>query len=235
MKYFFFLLCLQVPLLVKSQNLQLHYDMRHTTYPKLNARNYPALAFEYFKPLDSARGSFLAKVQADFNGANGNLGQVFLQLSQTLRFWKPKVQLALTYSGGLGTTPSSFGFYIHNAYGAGVAYPFQWRGAFFATQFVLRYNAFAKPSYDPQLTGYVGRGFFNFKLFASASFTFWTQNNDIGNGSTRGGKSFKFFGDPQIWYKIYKDFWVGSRVYVFYHVVNTETQFYPTLAARYQF
>ncbi len=231
------LLLVSLPWYSKSQDIQLHYDLRHTTYPELSPNDYPALAFEYLKNLDSSRGSFLAKVQVDLNGTNGNVGQIFLQLSQTLRFWKPKLQLALTFSGGLGATPNSFGYYINNSYGIGAAYPFQFKGAFFTTQLVLRYNTFNKPSYDPQFTFYVGRGYFNYRVFVSASFTFWTQNNDIGTDATQGlrGKDFKFFGDPQIWFKVYKGFSIGTRVFVFYHTINNDVQFFPTLGTKYRF
>jgi hypothetical protein len=237
MKHAIIFLVICLPHILHGQQLQLHYELRHTTYPELNPKNYPSLSFEYFKNLDSARGSFLVKVQADLNGRDNNVGQTFLQLSQTLRFWKPKVELALTYSGGLGTTPSSFGFYINNAFGVGAAYPFQWKGGFFSTSLVLRYNAFDAPSYDPQFTFYFGKGFRNYKIFVSSSFTFWTQNNNLGNEYTKElrGKSFRFFGDPQIWYRIKNGFSVGTRIYIFYHVVNDDIQFYPTIGTRYQF
>jgi len=237
MKHLVILIAMGLPLMLHAQQLQLHYDLRHTTYPKLNAKNYPALAFEYFKNLDSAKGSFLVKVQADLNGAHNNVGQIFLQLSQNLRFWKPKVQLALTYSGGVGTTPTAYGFYINNSFGIGAAYPFQWKGGFFSTSLVLRYNAFDVPSYDPQFSFYFGKGYNHYKIFVSSSFTFWTQNNNIGTEFTKElrGKSFKFFGDPQIWYRIKNGFSLGSRVYIFYHVLNEEIQLYPTIGTKYQF
>lgn len=211
--------------------------MRHSTYPKLYSRNYPAISFEYFKLLDSSRGSFLAKVQFDLNGSKSNMGQSFIQLSQTLRFWRPKVELAMTYTGGVGTTPDSFGFYINNSLGIGAAYPFQWRGAFFSSILIFRYNAFERPSYDPQLTFYAGKGYFGYKLFVSVSFTFWTQNNDMGIDATKelSGKGFKFFGDPQIWVKVIGAFSLGSRVYIYHNILNRETQFFPTLGAKYQF
>ena len=50
-----------------SQNVQLVYDMRHTTDPGNNPKNFPTLYFEYFKEQDSGRafvkpGSFLFKM-----------------------------------------------------------------------------------------------------------------------------------------------------------------------------
>ena len=40
--------------------------------------------------------------------------------------------LSLNYSGGLGVTSGMSGYYLANSYGAGISYPFQWEGAWFA-------------------------------------------------------------------------------------------------------
>jgi len=222
-----------------GQSLQLHYDFRHSLYPKLNPLNFPTFTFEYFKNLDSTKGSFLIKVQTDLSGKSNNVGQVFTQMTRTMRFWKPPVQLALSYSGGLGVTPSSYGFYINNSLAAGASYPFQWRGAFLVTNLQLRYNAFVTPSYDPQFTFYFGKGYDHYKLFFAGSFTFWTQNRDQGNVTTQDlkGKIFEFFGDPQIWFRIHNGLSVGSRVYLYYHVLtgDNQVQFYPTIGIKSQF
>ncbi len=223
-----------------SQNLQLHYDFRHSINPKLHTKNFPSLSFEYFKLIDTlGTGSFLLKVQADFSGKNANAGQVFVQASQSLRFWKPKIFLSLNYSGGLGVTSSAFGFYIPNSYGIGVSYPFQWKGAWLAANLLLRYNAFEKPSLDPQFTFYFGKGISNYRFFTAGSFVFWSQNRNQGDFGTQNlkGKKFAFFGDPQFWIKIKNGFSAGTRINVFYHLLTdgNEVQFYPTLGLKYQF
>lgn len=223
-----------------SQNLQLHYDIRHTIDPGRNPANYPAFSFEYFKNIDtSGTGSFLIKLQADLNGKNNNIGQVFTQLSQSLRFWKPKIYLSLNYSGGLGVTTSAFGYYLSNSYGLGISYPFQWKGAWFATSLIARYTAFDRPSYDPQMTVYFGRGFINYKIFTSGSFVFWTQNKNQGieSSNDQHGKKFAFFGDPQIWFRIKNKFSVGSRINIYYHIydMRNKIQLYPTIGLKYEF
>lgn len=223
-----------------AQNLQLHYDFRHSLDPALNPENFPSISFEYFKLIDTVgTGSFLIKIQADLKGKGNNIGQVFTQLSQSLRFWKPKLYLYLNYTGGLGVTPSNFGFYIANSYGIGVSYPFQWKGAWLAANLSVRYNAFAKPSYDPQFTFYFGKGLSNWKFFTAGSFVFWTQNNNQGDDYTKDlkGKKFAFFGDPQFWMKIKNGFSIGTRVNVFYHTLTDDDaiQFYPTLGGKYEF
>jgi hypothetical protein len=223
-----------------SQNLQLHYDLRHITDPELNPKNFPTFSFEYFKNIDTLEtGSFLLKLDALLNGRNNNVGQVFTQISQTLRFWDPKIYISLNYSGGLGVTPDAFGYYLYNSLGFGLAYPFKWKGAWVATSLYLRVNAFDKPSYDPQFNLYFGKGFFNYKIFVSGSFVFWTQNRNRGNDYTEElkGKKFAFFGDPQIWFRIKNGFSVGSRINVYYHLISEDNQIqlYPTIGTKYQF
>lgn len=192
MKYLILALCLVIAIAGSAQNFQMHYDFRHSVDPDLNAANFPSFSFEYFKQIDTVgTGSFLFKLQADLKGKKNNPGQVFMQVSQSLRFWRPKIYLSLAYSGGLGVTTDSFGFYLTNSYGVGIAYPFQWKGAWLATNLLVRYNAFEKPSFDPQFTFYFGRGFLNYKIFTAGSFVFWTENRDQGNEFTAGepGKS----------------------------------------------
>jgi hypothetical protein len=222
------------------QNLQLHYDIRHSIEPHLNPSNFPTFSFEYFKNIDTInKGSFLLKLQADLNGKNNNVGQVYTQISQSIKFWKPKVFLSFNYSGGLGVTAGYSGYYLANSYGIGLSYPFQLNKTWFAVNLIFRYEAFDKPSYDPQLTLYFGSGFFNYKIFTGGSFVFWSENRDQGNDFTKDlkGKKFAFFGDPQIWFKIKNGFSVGSRINVYYHLLTNgnEIQVYPTIGVKNQF
>lgn len=224
---------------VFSQNIQLHYDLRHSIDPKISSKNFPAFSFEYFKNIDTVEtGSFLFKFQADLNGKNNNMGQVFTQISQSLRFWKPKVYLAFNYSGGLGVTTDSYGFYISNSFSAGISYPFQWKDAWLAINLSFRYNVFEMPSYDSQFTFYFGKGFLNYKFFTCGSFVFWTQNRNQGNDFTKKlhGKKLAFFGDPQIWMRIKNNLSAGTRVNVYYNLLqDDQIEFYPTFGAKYQF
>lgn len=240
MKFLFFPCFFLISLTCLSQNLQFHYDFRHTAAPDLNNKNFPTFSFEYFKNVDTiGTGSFLLKINAQLDGNKSNLGQVFTQISQSLKFWEPKIYMSFSFSGGLGVAQGDYGYYISNSFGAGISYPFQWRGAWIATALSFRYNAFDKPSYDPQLTFYFGKGFFNYRIFTAGSFVFWTQNRNQGNDYTKdlNGKKFAFFGDPQVWIKIKNGFSAGSRINVFYHLLSNDDrlQIYPTLGTKYQF
>jgi hypothetical protein len=223
-----------------AQDIQFHYDFRHSVDPKLNPKNFPMISFQYFKAIDtSSTGSFLLKVQSFLSGEKGNTGQVFFQVSQTLKFWKPKIYLSAGYNGGLGIAPPSYGYYLNNTFGLGAARPFQWKKAFFSTSLLYRYSAFNKASFDPQLTLYIGRGFLNYKLFFEGSFVFFTENRNIGVEYTKhlNGKKFAFYGDPQIWFRVKNNLSAGTRLSVYYHLLNNgnQIQAYPTLGIKYKF
>jgi hypothetical protein len=123
------------PISLSSQNLQIHYDFRHTVDPIHTAKNFPSIYFEYFKSGDSGKsllkpGSFLLNIQADLRGEKNNMCQAYIQTAQTLRFWKPGAFLHLSYTGGLGVTePRQYSYYINNTFSLGLAYPFQWEKA----------------------------------------------------------------------------------------------------------
>src|SRR6267142_5205230 len=153
MRFAFILLLPVISFPALSQQLQLHYDLRHIVDPKHTKKNFPAFYFEYFrspKP-DSVYGiikpgSFLLKAQSELSGERNNMGQYYIQVSQGFRFWKPKIFLQLQYNGGLGIAePGSYGYYLTNAFSAGASYTFQWRNkAFFNVYSSYKYTAFKK-------------------------------------------------------------------------------------------
>jgi hypothetical protein len=104
---------------------------------------------------------------------------------------------------------------------------------------LYRYTAFAQPSYDPQLTCYVGRSFFHYKLFVAGSFVGWSENRNQGTSYTAQlrGKKIAFYGDPQLWVTVRKGLAIGTKLNVFYHVVSPDdaVQVYPTLGVKHQF
>lgn len=229
-----------------SQQLQLHYDLRHSLAPKQNAKNFPSAYFEYFKTPDTGNsfikpGSFLLKVQMDFTGQRNNIGQFYMQVSQAFRFWQPKIFLQVQYSGGLGIAePGAYGYYLTNAFSLGVAYPFQWKNkAFFNAYTSYKYTGFKKPSYDMIAAFYWLRFFSNYTINFSGNLVCWTENRNHGDDFTLNlkGKKFSFFGDPQLFFSLYKGFSAGSKVNLYYHVITDENRFqaYPTLALKYQF
>ena len=222
-----------------GQNLQLHYDFRHTLDASHNAMNFPEIYFEYFRSKDTS-GSFFIKTESDLNGMDHNIGKFYTQVTQSFRFWKPKVCVQVQYSGGMGIAePGSYAYYITNAFSLGAVYPFQWKGAWFSTSLSYTYNAFKKSSHDLLYSLYWGRGFWNYKFEFSGDVELYTQNKNLGDIYTANltGKRVAFFGEPQLWFKIHNGFSLGSKVNMYYHLLTNESflRVFPTLAVRVKF
>jgi len=226
-----------VALPLMSQTLQFHYDMRHSLDAARNPKNYPTLYYEYFKGDDS--GSFLLKMQSDFTGRRNSIGQFYTQVSQSFRYWEPKICLKVEYSGGLGVTdPGGYGYYLTNTFSLGCTYPFQWKGGFFNVAISYSYTAFTPPSYDPLFSIYWWKGIWNYRIEFCGDVEAWTQNRDGGNGTSPSGtgKAFYLYGQPQLWMNLNERFSVGTKLSFYYHILTEENLIllYPTLAVRYK-
>ena len=221
----------------QAQDLQLHYDWRHTIDPRNNARDFPALTFKTFKALEF--GSFLLKLEANLDGAQHNVSKGYLEVSQTLRFWKAPVFVLGEYTGGLGLFDgASGGFYIPNAYLVGVAYPFKLNGSWASASLAYKHTNFTLPSHDPQATLYWGRPLGRRWAFATTG-VFWTQNRNRGDGltTTLTGKEGAFLVENEIWWHAFGLVSIGSEVRLSRNVYATDGRLlvYPTLGIRYLF
>jgi hypothetical protein len=240
MKISLIFLFMLTEILIFGQELQLHYDFRHSVDPKLNDKNFSWINFKYFKKIDTlGTGDFLFEVQTFLNGKDKNIGQAFIQAAQNIKFWKPKVYLYLYYSGGLGATPTSFGYYIANSYSVGVTYPLTYAKTWLSFSLLYRYSALANPSHDPQMNIYIGGALMNYRLMYSSTFVIWAPDRDNGfpDNIGKSGKMVSFFADPQLWYSLGKGLSIGSRVSLFYHVLNDENRMmaYPTIGIKKNF
>jgi len=220
-----------------AQDLQLHYDWRHTVDPRNNARNFPALTFKTFKALEF--GSFLLKLEANLDGSQHNVSKGYLEVSQTLRFWKTPVYVLGEYTGGLGLFDrASGGFYIPNAYLVGAAYPFKLNGSWASASLAYKHSNFTQPSHDPQATLYWGRPLGRRWAFATTG-VFWTQNRNRGDEFTAAltGKEGAFLVENEIWWHAFGLVSVGSEVRLSRNVYANDGRLlaYPTLGVRYLF
>jgi hypothetical protein len=233
---------------VLSQQLQLHYDLRHSVDPDHTHKNFPAFYFEYFHPprADSfygavKLGAFLLKAQSELSGQRNNMGQYYIQISQGFRFWKPKIYLQVQYNGGLGIAePGSYGYYLTNAFSLGLSYSFQWNNlAFFNIYSSYKYTAFQKASHD-NISAFFWLFFFsNYANSFTGNIVGLTENRNHGDAFTmmKSGKRFSVFSDPQLWFKLYRGLSGGSKINIYYHLLTEDDrwQFYPSIALKYQF
>lgn len=224
---------------LRAQELQLMYDFRHTADPEHNDRNFPWLDFKIFKEIDTLHtGSFLFEAQSFLNGTQSNMGQTFIQVSQTLKFWKPSLYLNFYFSGGLGVTPDAFGFYIPNAYSTGISTLLPFEKVWINLSLLYRYSAYPEPGHDPQVNIYVGGGLFQYRLMYSSTLVMWTNDRDAGTAGADGekGKKLLFFADPQAWYSLGKGFSMGTRLSLSYNITeNNHLSAYPALGIKRSF
>jgi hypothetical protein len=220
-----------------AQDLQLHYDWRHTIDPRNNPRDFPALTFKSFKAMGF--GSFLLKLEANLDGAQHNVSKGYVEVSQTLRFWKAPVFALAEYTGGLGLFDGGGGGYsIANAYIIGAAYPFQWNGGWTNVSLGYKHTNFQRASHDPQMTLYWGRPLGRRWAFASTG-VLWTQSQNQGDDFTAklSGKRASFLLENELWWRAVGLVSVGSEVRVSRNVYATDGRLlvYPTLGVRYLF
>jgi hypothetical protein len=221
----------------QAQDLQLHYDWRHTVDARNNARNFPELTLKSFKALEF--GSFLFKLEADLDGSQHNVSKGYLEVSQTLRFWTAPIYALGEYSGGLGLVDGTTGgYYLENAYLLGAAYPFKWQGSWANVYIAYKHTSFPQSSHDPQASLYWGTPFRERWAFASTG-VFWTQNKNHGDVFTAGltGKRFSFLIENEIWWRAVPLLSVGSEIRISRDVyaVDGRLLVYPTVGVRYLF
>ena len=224
-------------------NVDLLYDLRHTSDPRDNANNFPVVELKLFYP--RSFGSFLMKEEIDLDGSRHNVSQTYTELSQSIKLGNATLSGTpiyghLGYSGGLGLFGNaSGGFYIHNAFNVGLEYPFQAHGAFCNAFVAVRYTSFAKPSYDPMLSLYAGRYFFKYKLLVANSLEAWTTSKDQGDGPTQHdtGKFASWELESEVWYKVTKDFSAGAYIRTTRNVYGLANRWvvYPSFGVRYAF
>src|SRR5262245_158035 len=222
---------------VRAQDLQLHYDLRHSVDSRTNPRNFPSLTFKTFKSLGF--GSFLLKLEGNFDGSRRNLSKVYFEITQTLRFWKPSIFLHMEYTGGLGVfNGGNGGYYLENAYLIGAARPFQWQGSWGSVYVAYRRTNFVRPSHDPQASLYWGKPFGNRWAFASTG-VLWTQNRNHGDTFTadQTGKQFAFLVENEVWFRTVALLSVGSELRISRNVYTADARLliYPTVGVRYAF
>jgi len=212
-------------------NVDWLYDFRHATDPRDNANNFPVVELKVFFP--QSFGSFLMKSELDLNGTNHNVSQVYTELSQSIKLGSLKLLdrplfAHVGYSGGLGVFGNATGgFYIRNAYTLGLAYPFEVQKAFCNVFVAVRYSSLAQPSYDPMISIYAGRYFFNYKLLVANSLEAWTTAHEHASWEL----------ESEVWYKIARNISVGTYVRTTRNVYNVSNRWllYPSIGVRYAF
>ena len=207
-----------------AQNLQLHYDSRHSFYGNGVAdANYLTATFEMFKP--DKWGSTFMFVDFDFNAENTGISLVYAEIARDFKLGNCPVMPHIEYNGGLG-----LGFPIKSSYLAGAAYPFQLGDFFMSTYVAYKLNAFEKTSHDAQWTLTWNANFFNNKLSLTGFADLWTEDKDA-----KHNKKLIFLSEPQFWYNLTPQLSLGSEVELSYNFIADKFYAIPTLATKWNF
>lgn len=217
-----------------AQELQLLYDWRHSVDPRNNPRDFPTVTYQTYHA--SSVGAFLLKGQADLDGSRHNMSKVYVEATQTLKFWKPAVFLHLEYTSGLGLFDrATGGYYVDNAYLVGAAHPFRWGGAWASAYVAYRYTNTPRASHDPQLALYWGKTLGG-RWDVTSTGVAWTQNRNRGDAwtDTLHGKRASLLVENGVWYRWARRTAVGARLSVSENAFAADGRLlvYPALGVR---
>ena len=182
-KLFLFTLSLVAFASMNAQNLQLHFDPRHSLYgDNINAPiNYLTATFEMFKP--DAWGSTFMFVDFDFNFDKRNPGLAYAEIARAFKIGDFPLMPHLEYNGGLGLVRGTgYSFSIPSSYLAGMQYPFQLGNFFMGTYLAYKLNAFETNSHDVQWTLTWNSAFPNSKVSLAGFLDLWTENKNRATG-----------------------------------------------------
>ena len=216
---------------LRAQNLQLHFDPRHTFYGSdvpTASQNYLTATFEMFKP--DQWGSTFMIADFDFNNSKKNIGLVYAEIAREFKIGDFPLMPHLEFNGGLGN-----GFSIPSSYMAGFGYPFQLGNFFMSTYVAYKLNAFQEVSNDAQWTVTWNATVADGKLSLAGFLDLWSENKD--HTGAESGKKLIMLSEPQLWYNFTPNFALGTEVELSYNFVVGPNHFYaiPTLATKWNF
>ncbi len=209
-----------------SQNIQLHYDFRHSLDKECPSEfNFLMATIEMYHP--DKYGNTFFFVDFDFSGKNGNLSCIYAEVSREFQIGNFPVLPHIEYNGGIG-----FDVSIANAYLAGAAFPFELGKFYFNTYLAYKYNNFDKPSNDAQFTIVWDGKILKDKLTICGVFDLWSENKQ---GKGEAGKKVILYGEPQFWYNFNKHFSVGTELRTSWDFYwwTSDFKVYPTLGVKY--
>lgn len=216
---------------LRAQNLQLHFDPRHTFYGSdvpTASQNYLTATFEMFKP--DQWGSTFMFVDFDLNNSKKNIGLAYAEIAREFKIGDFPLMPHLEFNGGLGN-----GFSIPSSYMAGFGYPFQLGNFFMSTYVAYKLNAFQEVSNDAQWTVTWNATVADGKLSLAGFLDLWSENKD--HTGAESGKKLIMLSEPQLWYNFTPNFALGTEVELSYNFVVGPNHFYaiPTLATKWNF
>ena len=177
--------------IMKSQNIQLHYDLGRALYNSLSDRPWVTTTVEMFRA--DKWGSTYFFVDMDYT--DKGVASAYWEIGRELNFWGGPFSAHVEYNGGLN--------YINNAYLGGATYT--WNSADFLRGFsvsaMYKYIQKNVKPHNFQLTGTwhwdFCKGRYSFSGFAD----FWREKHSDVKGQQH---SLIFLSEPQFWVNLNK-------------------------------
>lgn len=231
---FFLIIFLLTISVINSQNIQLHFDPRHTLNTDIFDRNYLTLTFEIDKA--DKWGFTYGYVDLDLNQSKGNIGLTYLEISRDQKIGKLPFMAHIEYNGGVGKV-QNFGFSIPNAYLAGLSYMMKIKNVDINTYLTYKYHAFEKVSNDIQWTVRWNTSLCNNKLTISGFLDVWTENKyRFKQVEEKNKKKIIFLSEPQIWYNVTDNLSIGTEIETSNNFIyDGECYVNPTIGLKWNF
>lgn len=197
------MLLLSVFTIVRSQNLQLHYDMG-------KGRQYFSSTVEMFRP-DKLGNTFFF-IDMDYNAGDvKGVSLAYLEIARAIKLGQIPYLFHIEYNGGFFQYASGSSFQIDDSWLCGVER--SWDSPDFSKGITLQalYKYIrAKHDLSFQLTSVWYWNFFKDKVSFCGFADWWREDSYFDDEVTK----FVFQAEPQLWYNISKNFAFGTEMEV---------------------
>ncbi|MBN1482998.1 DUF5020 family protein [candidate division KSB1 bacterium] len=221
-------LLLFFPIVLCSQNLQLHYDFGQD-------RHYVTSTLEMFKPDET--GAWFWFVDFDYNTEKKSANLAYWEIARyfALPVLDKKLSFKIEYNDGffIGDSQNDgyWGAPFYNAWLTGFGYNVDIAAINVQTDLLFRYMPVSDCP-DWQLTVVWSASFLRDKILLVGYFDLWTQ--DLYHN-----KEWIFQAEPQLWYMKSEKFGIGGEVEIsralLYDLYQFDWKFMPTLGLRWNF
>ena len=221
---------------LRAQNVQLHYDLGKD-------RKYLTSTVEMFKPDNNGSTFFFIDMDYGVGDIKGvSLG--YFEIARGLKFWNCPFELHVEYNGGFGQSKSMDVDGVYHAYQINDAWLFggnyTWNTTDFSKVFTLQAmykNIRGKNNMSFQLTGVWTIQMLKNKLTFIGFADFWREDKNYFINAEPGAETnFVFLSEPQLWYKLNKNFSLGSEVEVASnYALHKGVKACPTIAVKWTF
>ena len=198
-----------------GQNLQVHYDWGH-------GRHYVTSTLEMYRPDDWGWTYWF--VDMDYNTPEHAMSLAYWEISRYFNIpHLPGWSWTLQYNDGVDLSYGNLG----QVWLAGINYQIHLGSWIFPTEVLARKVAGAK-GLQWQLTTVWFQRFLQERVELSGFADFWRD-------PASGGGRLIFISEPQFWYRLTKQLWLGGEVEISHNFVSEHWEFMPTTAFRWEF